>query len=118
MEYIAVNKNVKVSPRKVRLVVEGVKKFDINKALAYLTLLHNRSAVPVKKTIESAIANAVNNFKAEKNNLYIKKIEVGEGVKYKRFHFAGRGRTRPYKKRTSNIKITLEERKKENGTKS
>ena len=107
MEYKAENNNVKMSPRKVRLVVDGIKKFDINQSLSYLMLLPNRSAIPVKKTLDSAVANAVNNFKAKKENLFIKSIEVGEGMKYKRFHYAGRGRIRPYRRKTSRIRVVL-----------
>ncbi len=110
MDYIAVTKNVKVSPRKVRLVVDGIKKYEVNQVLAYLSLLSQAAAIPVKKTLESAVANAVNNYKINKGNLVIKKIIVGEGIKYKRYHFAARGRVRPYKKRSSHISIVLSEK--------
>lgn len=106
----AESKNVKISPRKVRLVVESVKKHAIKVALSELSLLNKRAALPLKKTIESAVANAVNNQKLNKEDLVIKEITVGEGITYKRFHFAGRGRTRPYKKRSSHIRVVLEAR--------
>lgn len=109
MEYIAESKNIKISPRKVRLVVEGIKQFELPKALNNLDLLHHRAAIPVKKTLESAIANAVHNFKADKNGLVIKEILVNEGIMYKRYHYAARGRVRPYKKRTSHIRVVLQD---------
>jgi large subunit ribosomal protein L22 len=107
MEYIAEAKNVKMAPRKVRLVAEGVKKHQLPHALAMLFAMRQRAAVPVKKTIESAIANAVHNFKVDKNELVIEDILVNEGITYKRYHYAARGRTRPYKRRTSHIRVVL-----------
>jgi len=61
----------------------------------------------LKKALDSAIANAVNNFKVDRQNLKIKDIIVTEGLSLKRFHFAGRGRIRPYKRRASHIKVIL-----------
>lgn len=108
MDYIAESKNIKISPRKVRLVADMVKKFPIPQAVSQLLVSNKRAAGPLKKTLESAVANAVNNFKANKADLVIKEIVVNEGIVYKRFHFAGRGRTRPYKRKASHIRIVLE----------
>lgn len=104
---IAEAKNIKISPRKVRLVVDSIRKHEIQIALSELSILNKRAALPVKKVLESAVANAVNNFKLKKEDLVISEIMVGEGGAYKRFHFAARGRTRPYKKRISNIRVVL-----------
>lgn len=117
MEYIAESKNVDISPRKVRLVVDTIKKLELTNALSVLKLLKKRSANPIRKTVESAIANAKNNFKAAVDNLLIKEIIVNEGISYKRYHFGGRGKMRPYKKRRSHIKVILSERNSD-GTKS
>lgn len=108
MKYTAEAKNIKVSPRKMRLVVEGVKKMPITRALATLDLSPTSAASPIKKALMSAIANAVNNGKIDRNTLFISEMFVNEGLSYKRFHFAGRGRTRPYKKRTSHLKVILQ----------
>jgi large subunit ribosomal protein L22 len=110
MKYTATAKNIKISPRKMRLVVDSVKKQAVPVALMSLGGMSNRAAVPIKKALESAMANAVNNFKAEKTNLSITEILIGEGITYKRFHYAGRGRTRPYKKRTSHVTVVLEDK--------
>ena len=75
--------------------------------------MSKRAAIPMKKTLDSAMANAVKNFNAQKENLFIKEVRIDGGVVYKRYHFAGRGRTRPYKKRTSHIKVILEDKVKE-----
>ena len=107
MEYIAIAKNIKISPRKVRLVVASIKKKNLSSANAVLSVMNKRAALPIKKTIDSAIANAVNNFKADKTSLTIRDIIVSEGVSMKRYHFAARGRVRPYKRRTSHIRVVL-----------
>ncbi len=110
MKYKAVAKNVKISPRKVRLVADAIKSLTPDVALVKLTVIAKRGAGPIEKVIKSAIANAVNNAKAVKENLVIKELYVTEGVTYKRFHFAARGRVHPYKKRTSHITVILEDR--------
>lgn len=107
MQIIAESKNVKISPRKVRLVAEGIKHYSIPQAIQMLHGLNKRAAVPVRKVIESAMANAVNNLKLSKDDLAVKEIMVNEGIVYKRYHFAARGRVRPYKRRTSNIRVVL-----------
>ena len=109
MEYNATAKNIKVSPRKVRLVADSVRDLSIAKALTALMVSRKRGAVSLKKALQSAVANAVNNNNAKKDDLKIKEINVTEGIRYKRYHFAGRGRTRPYMKRTSHINVILED---------
>ena len=109
MEYNATAKNIKVSPRKVRLVADSVRDLSIAKALTALMVSRKRGAVSLKKALQSAVANAVNNNSAKKDDLRIKEINVTEGIRYKRYHFAGRGRTRPYMKRTSHINVVLED---------
>ena len=110
MEYKAIAKNVKISPRKVRLVADAIKSLTPDVALTKLAVVAKRGAGPIEKVIKSAIANAVNNAKATKENLVIKELYVTEGVTYKRFHFAARGRVHPYKKRTSHITVILEDK--------
>ncbi|PIT88870.1 MAG: 50S ribosomal protein L22 [Candidatus Levybacteria bacterium CG10_big_fil_rev_8_21_14_0_10_36_7] len=114
MEYIAESKNIKMTPRKVRLVADAVKRSNgqISSVLSALVLTNKRAATPLKKAIDSAIANAINNFKAKKEDLILKNIIVSEGIVYKRFRYAGRGRTRPYKKKTSHIRVVLEDKMK------
>lgn len=108
-DYIAEARNVHISPRKVRLVADSVSDMTLMSVLSHLSLIRKRAAQPLKKAIESAVANAVNNFKIEKDSLRIKEILINEGIRYKRYHFAGRGRTRPYVKRTSHIRVVLTE---------
>lgn len=115
MEIIAKNRFVKVSPRKVRLISRSIKNLPPVQAVMMLKLTQKSASLPILKTLASALANATNNFKLLEENLRIKKIEVGEGGAFKRFHPVARGRTHPYKKRMSHIRIVLEEK---NGTKS
>jgi large subunit ribosomal protein L22 len=109
MEYFATAKNIKVSPRKVRLVADSIRKLSISQATTALLVSRKRGAVSLKKTLDSAVANAVNNKSAKKDELKIKTINVTEGIAYKRYHYAGQGRTRPYVKKTSHINVVLED---------
>lgn len=113
MEYKAIAQNIKVTPRKARLVADAVRGLSVANALSQLNLLHKRAAVPMKKVLDSAVANAVHNGKEGKGDLVIKEIMVNEGISYKRYHFAARGRIRPYKKRTSNIRVVVASKKTE-----
>lgn len=105
--YTAEAKNIKVSPRKMRLVVDGVKKMPITAALATLEVSSKRASDSIRKALKSAVANATHNGKVNKDDLVISEMFVNEGIVYKRYHFAGRGRMRPYKKKTSHLKVIL-----------
>lgn len=108
MEVNAISKSVRISPRKVRLVADLVRNMSAKEALNVLSLTGKRSKAMVEKTLKSAVANAVNNAKAKEESLFIKKIEVLEGPSLKRFRPSTRGRTHPYKRKSSHIKIVLE----------
>lgn len=113
MEYRAIAKFIKISPRKVRLVADAVKSLPIEDAKTSLESLSNRGAGPLLKVLNSAVANAVNNGSANKGDLSIKEINITEGVRYKRYHYAGRGRVRPYVRRTSHIYVTVADKSQE-----
>ncbi len=106
MEYSAFTKSSQVSPRKMRLVAEVVRKQSIDEALKSLAFLKKRGSDVIEKTLRSAVANALNK-NVLKENLFIKKIDVSDGPAYKRFHPSTRGRVHPYKKRTSHVGIIL-----------
>lgn len=101
-------KFAKTSPRKIRLLANSVKKMRINDALNTLGFSEKSGAILIKNVLESAIANAKNNFKINKEDLIIKKIEVFGGPSYKRWRAVARGVTHEYKKRTSHITIELD----------
>ncbi|SRR5260221_12593235 len=113
MNIIAKSKSVKVSTRKVRLVGDAIRNKSVDEAQKILLLTHKHGSYVLAKTLQSAIANAVNNAKVSKDNLHISGLEITEGPFLKRFHAGSRGFVRPYKKRTSHIVITLSETKKE-----
>lgn len=110
MEVRAIAKSVRVSPRKVRLVADAVRNLSVDEALQVLDATEKRAALPIAKTIKSAIANATNNAKLEKENLAIGSIQIAEGQPLKRFHPSTRGRIHPYKKRSSHITVVLKEK--------
>lgn len=112
MEITAITNQVRISPRKVRIVSDAISGMEIEEALTALTLIHKRGASVLEKTLKSAIANAVNNANVAKENLKIAKIEITDGPALKRFHASTRGRIHPYKKRSSNVRVVLTEVKK------
>ncbi len=116
MEIIAISKSIKISPRKVRLVADVIRKQEIAQALNSLSLIEKRSSGAIYKTLKSALSNALNNAKKKQEDLFIKRIEVSEGAALKRYRYSTRGRTHPFRRGSSDIKIVLEE--KNYGTKS
>jgi len=110
MKVKATLKNLRVSPRKVRLVINLIKKMDAGNALVQLSHITKGSGRQVSKLLESAIANAENNFGLEKDNLFVSDAQVGEGPTLKRWLPRAHGRATPIMKRTSNIYLVLEEK--------
>ncbi|GBD33857.1 50S ribosomal protein L22 [bacterium HR34] len=111
-------KYLRIAPRKVRLVADMVRGKKVNDALDILSFVVKRAAKPLKKLLQSAIANAENNFKLDKDNLFISKILVNEGPKLKRFMPRAMGRAFMIQKKTSHIEIELDEIKKNDKTDS
>lgn len=101
--------NLRVSPRKVRLVTDQVIGMQVDKALVVLEYNLKKPADIIAKLLRSAIANSENNFKLKKENLVIAEIQVGEGKTLKRWMPRAYGRASKILKRTSKIKIFLEE---------
>ena len=105
--YKAELKNYRQSPQKVRLVANLVRGKKVDRALVELGFLNKKAAFTIKKLINSAVANATHNFKAEKSNLIIKEIRVDESKTLKRWRAGARGRAFSIKKRTSRIFVAL-----------
>lgn len=110
MEYRAKAKGIRQSPRKVRLVVDLIRGRSVSDALVQLQFCQKKAARPVMKLLQSAIANAVNNFKADENTLFVKTIAVDEGPTIKRWTPRAFGRATPIRKRMSHISIALAEK--------
>ena len=102
--------NLRMAPRKVRAIVNLVKGKNVNDAISQLEYFVRRPSEPMKKLLNSAVANAENNFSMVKDNLYIKEFIVNEGVKLKRFRAKGFGRAESIQKKTSHVKVVLGER--------
>ena len=107
----AVTRNLRVSPQKLNLVAGIIRGKDANKALAELTFSKRRIAGEVKKTLESAIANAENNHSLDIDNLFVKEAFVGKAFVMKRFRARARGRTGKILKPFANITVIVSEKK-------
>lgn len=103
--------DVRISPRKVRLVVDAVRGKSVNQAMNILAFTRKKAARPVQKLLKSAVANAVENHGVrDVDDLVIDRITVDEGPTLKRFTPRARGRATPIHKRTSHIRVLLRER--------
>jgi len=103
MQIYATAKNIRISPTKVRLVTDKIKKMNPQNAINFLGFIPNASARPLKKVLASAIANAKNNHGIKEESLIIKEIVVNKGPAFKRFRAIARGRAHSILKRTSHI---------------
>jgi len=100
---------LRISPRKVRLVADLIRKQRVEQAERILNFIVKKAARPLIKLLKTAVADARNNFHIdESNGLYISKIIVNEGPKYKRWRPRSRGMANQIKKRTSQITLVLE----------
>ena len=97
-----------MSPRKVRLVVDAVRGMAVEPALAQLTFMPRAAARPVKKLLESAIANAEHNFRLDRSGLFIKSALVNQGPTLKRWRPRAMGSAAPILKRTCHITLVLD----------
>ena len=107
----AVNKNVRTSPRKLALVCNFIQGKKADVAIRDLEFTRKRIAHDVKKTVQSAVANAENNYQYDIDSLYIKEAYVGKSIVMKRFRPRAKGRASAIKKPFSRITIVLGEKK-------
>ncbi|MBQ7250713.1 MAG: 50S ribosomal protein L22 [Bacilli bacterium] len=106
----AFSRDVRVAPRKVRLVADLVRGKSVKDALGLLAITNKAAKTPVEKIIKSAAANAVNNFGMDASKLYIAEIQVGDGLKIKRYIPRAKGSASGIVKRNSHISIVVKER--------
>ncbi|WP_017729593.1 50S ribosomal protein L22 [Halalkalibacterium ligniniphilum] len=111
MQAKAVAKQVRIAPRKVRLVVDLIRGKQVGEAIAILRHTPKAASPVVEKLLNSAIANAEHNYEMEPNNLVISEAYVNEGVTLKRFRPRAMGRASRINKRTSHITIVVTEKK-------
>lgn len=108
MSVQAVAKGVRMSPRKVGVVASLVRGRTVADALTILEHTPRRSALPVKKVIESARANADHNHKLKPETLRITTITVTPGTRIKRFRPAAHGRALPFQRASSHITVIVD----------
>jgi len=101
-------KNIRISPKKLRVVAEVVRWQDVESALKFLKFAPKKWADLLYKILHSAVANAENNDSQKASNLYISSLIINKWIVYKRWNAVSRGRMHSILKRTSNIKLELQ----------
>jgi large subunit ribosomal protein L22 len=109
-EAIAVARNLRVSPQKLNLLAESIRGKSAEAALSELTFSKRRIAGDVKKTLQSAIANAENNHQLDVDRLFVAEASVGKSIVMKRFRPRARGRAGRIVKPFSNLTVVVRER--------
>ena len=105
----AVARTLRVSPQKLNLVAQMIRGKKVATALADLTFSRKRISDTVKKTLESAIANAENNHNLDVDSLFVAEAYVGKSIVMKRFAARGRGRASRIEKPFSHLTIVVRE---------
>ena len=109
-EVWALGRKIRTSPQKLNLVAQTIRGLDVESAIAELTFSKRRVAGPVKKVLQSAIANAENNHDLNVDALYVVEASVGKNMVMKRMRARARGRMARIMKPFSEIRIVLRER--------
>ena len=110
MEARATARTVLIAPRKARLVVNLVRGKSVNDAMAILNNINKKASRITKKVLVSVTANAENNLKLDKNNLYVKEAYINDGPIMKRRRIGSRSHVDRHDKKTSHITIVVAER--------
>jgi large subunit ribosomal protein L22 len=109
MEIVAKARQMRISPIKVRIVGDLIKRKNINEALGILEFTPRKGAFILKKLLDSAIGNARQKKYVDVDTLYVKNVVVNEGPALKRFLPRAMGRATPIRKRMSHITLILDE---------
>ncbi len=104
-------KSIKVSPKKLNIIISPIRGLNAEKALNYLSFSQKRISYQIKKALQSAIANAENNHQLDVDKLYVHEASVGKGLVMKRFRPRAKGRGVRILKRFSNLTIKLKVQK-------
>ena len=105
-------KSIKVSPKKLNIIISPIRGLNVEKALNYLSFSQKRISYQIKKALQSAIANAENNHQLDVDKLYVHEASVGRGLVMKRFKARAKGRGVRILKPFSNLTIKLKEQNK------
>jgi large subunit ribosomal protein L22 len=109
MESRAVGRYMRISPQKMRLIMDEVRGKKVDEAIRLLSFSPKRGARVLRKLINSAVANAEANKDIDVDTLYIKRIYADQGPILKRFRPRAMGRASRIKKRTSHLTVILDE---------
>ncbi len=109
MEAKAISKYVRISPTKVRPVMDLIRGKTVVQALSILRYMPQKAAHEIALTIRSAAANAENNFDMVPDDLVVKTVYAGEGPAFKRFMPRARGRGDRIRKRTTHITVIVDD---------
>ena len=101
-------KNIRISPKKLRVIAEIVRGQDAKEALNFLKFAPKKWANLLYKVLASAVANAENNDNQKVDTLFVSSLIINKWIVYKRWNAVSRGRSHPILKRTSNIKLELQ----------
>ena len=110
MEARATAKTLRIQPRKARLVLDLIRGKDVDEAVAILNYTPNKGGKMVGDVLKSAIANAVNNYGLDEEDLYVKECYADEGLTMKRWMPRAKGQASPIHKRTSHITVVVAEK--------
>jgi large subunit ribosomal protein L22 len=110
MDVQATTKYLPISPQKIRLVCDTVRGMDATMAVEQLKFMPQKGAELVRKTLQSAIANAENNFELDPAEMYISQIYANDGPRRPWRRFGARGRFKPLIRRTAHVTVVLSER--------
>ena len=103
-------KYVRISPRKVKIVIDLIRGKSVQEAQAILTYTPKAASPVVLKLLNSAIANAENNLEMNRNDLYVAEVYANPGPTLKRYVARSRGSASPMLKRTSHISVVLDQK--------
>ena len=106
----AVAKDVRVTPRKARLVLDLIRGKQLNEALGILSNVNKAASPIVAKVVKSAASNAINNFGMSEEKLYIAECYAGDGIRMKRYLPRAKGSASGLVKRSSHITVVVKER--------
>ena len=106
----AINRNVRSSPRKINLLLKNIRGKKVDFVIRDLSFARQRIASEIKKTVQSAVANAENNNQFDIDNLYVKEAYVGKSIVLKRFRARAKGRASAIKKPYTNLTVILSEK--------
>lgn len=110
MQAKAIARNIRIAPRKVRLVIDLIRGKSVEEAFAILRFTHRAASPVIEKVLKSAVANAEHNYSMDVNNLVVDTAFVDEGPTLKRYMPRAMGRASRINKRSSHITLVVKEK--------